>query len=65
MDLTIDCDKHGQNQKALPIIDGTVPHWTEWPKNVQDYPRVCVKCLAAAMVNPIRCGGLDYAPLRT
>lgn len=57
MNITTDCEKHGKNQRALPVIDGVVRPWTDWPKNVLEYPRVCAKCLAAAMVNPIRkCG---------
>jgi hypothetical protein len=58
MNLTIDCEKHGQNQRALPVINGVVgTPWTEWPKDVEKHRRVCVQCLAASMVNPIRkCG---------
>ena len=32
MNLTIDCEKHGQNQRALPVINGAILPRTEWPK---------------------------------
>ena len=54
MNLTIDCEKHGQSQRALPVINGAILPWTEWPKDVEKHPRVCCLCLAAAMVSPIR-----------
>jgi len=54
MNLTIDCEKHGQSQRALPVINGAILPWTEWPKDVEKHPRVCCQCLAAAMVSPIR-----------
>lgn len=54
MNITTDCEKHGQAQRALPVIKGVVRPWTEWPKDVAKYPRVCIKCLAEAMVQPIR-----------
>jgi len=42
MNITTDCEKHGQAQRALPVIKGVVRPWTEWPKDVAKYPRVCV-----------------------
>ncbi len=54
MTLTTNCEKHGQAEKALPIIEGAIRPAGEWPKDVAEHPRVCVKCLAEAMVNPIR-----------
>lgn len=58
--LTIDCPKHGPGKNALPVIDGMIRvyDWeNEWPADVTDptrYRRVCVHCVAEAMVQPIR-----------
>ena len=53
--LTTDCPKHGRTH-ALLVINGVVQPGTAdlrwWEKLFA--PRVCMKCLAEAMVQPIR-----------
>jgi hypothetical protein len=56
--LEIDCEKHGR-QLAIPLIDGRLSPHDEWPKNVESFPRVCVRCVAEHMVSPIRRRGGD------
>lgn len=54
--LEVDCPKHGR-QKALPSINHVLPGPENWPDDVEDaskYPRHCIRCVAEAMVNPIR-----------
>jgi hypothetical protein len=55
-DGSVDCPTHGRTGCLVFHREGDPPDVKK---------PVCVKCLAATMVNPIRCGGLDYsrAPL--
>lgn len=55
--LHCDCPKHGPHVRALPVVDGALRPHREWPKDITDeskYRRVCMKCIAEAMVQPIR-----------
>lgn len=49
----VDCPEHGRSG-ALPVIDGKIVPYQEWPADVEQRPRICVKCVAASMVQPIR-----------
>jgi hypothetical protein len=54
--LEVDCAKHGQT-RALPLIEGQVALREKWPESqllLESYPRICVRCLAEAMVSPVR-----------
>lgn len=51
--LEIDCPKHGVTM-ALPVINGEIHPHEKWPADVEKYRRVCSRCLAEAMVSPVR-----------
>ncbi len=66
--MTVDCEKHGSNHRAIPVINGVIEPYAQWPEDVEDvtkYERVCTKCLAESMIPPRRSPRYDYSKPRT
>jgi len=55
--LYVECAKHGHHW-ALPVIEGALRPHTEWPADVESLPRICAKCVAESMAQPVRRSGI-------